>query len=193
MSPYFNFSVKQADRVNITGYNPKLIWFTGLCASGKSTLANALEIKLNSLGYLTYILDGDNLRAGINRDLDFTEEGRRENLRRAAEIARMLLDSSIVVIGAFVSPLESDRQMVKEIAGGENYVEVFVNTPLSECEKRDLKGLYRKARSGEINNFTGISAPYENPSAPFLEVNTLGQPVSVTIEIIYSKIIALLQ
>lgn len=141
-----------------------MIWFTGLSGSGKSTLAVQLEAQLSDLGFKTYLLDGDNIRAGLNKDLSFTDEGRIENIRRIGEVAKLLLDAGVVVLSAFISPFQADRQQVKEIVGAKNYVEVFVDAPLEVCEQRDVKGLYKKARAGEVKNFTGIDSPYEAPA-----------------------------
>ena len=140
-----------------------LIWFTGLSGSGKSTLAVQLEAQLSDLGFKTYLLDGDNIRAGLNKDLSFTDEGRVENIRRIGEVAKLLLDAGIVVLSAFISPFQADRQQVQQIVGAANYIEVFVDAPLELCEQRDVKGLYKKARAGEVKNFTGIDSPYEAP------------------------------
>ena len=152
--------------------NSFLIWVTGLSGSGKSTIANELEYHLHDNGYKTYVLDGDNIRHGINKNLSFTPEDRSENIRRIAEISKLFVDAGTIVIGAFISPYEKDRKRVKNIVGAENFVEVYVNTSLAECERRDVKGLYQKARNGEIKNFTGISAPYEAPQNPDIEIMT---------------------
>ena len=180
----FNFSITQADRVKRLNQQPKLIWFTGLPCSGKSTLANALEVKLFTEGYNTYLLDGDNLRSGINNDLGFSQEDRKENLRRVAEIAKMFLDAGLFVIAAFIAPLNSDREMVKEIIGEENYFEIFVNTPLEECESRDSKGLYKKARANEIKNFTGVQMVYEIPVKPDLIIDNSNLKIVNNIDLI---------
>ena len=149
-----------------------LIWFTGLSGSGKSTLAVQLEAQLHNLGYKTYLLDGDNIRAGLNKDLSFTDEGRIENIRRIGEVSKLLLDAGIIVLSAFISPFQADRDQVKEIVGAQNYIEVFVDAPLEVCEQRDVKGLYKKARAGEVKNFTGIDSPYEPPEFPDVRVDT---------------------
>ena len=180
----FNFSITQADRIKRLKQQPKLIWFTGLPCSGKSTLANALEVKLFNEGYNTYLLDGDNLRSGINNDLGFSQEDRRENLRRVAEIAKMFLDAGLFVIAAFIAPLASDRAMVKAIVGEENYFEIFVNTPLEECEARDSKGLYKKARANEIKNFTGVQMAYEIPLKPELIIDNSNLKMANNIDLI---------
>jgi len=152
--------------------NSLLIWVTGLSGSGKSTIANELEYHLHDNGFKTYVLDGDNIRHGINKNLSFSPEDRSENIRRIAEISKLFIDAGTIIIGAFISPYEKDRIRVKNIVGAENFVEVFVNTSLEECERRDVKGLYQKARNGEIKNFTGISAPYEAPKNPDIEIKT---------------------
>lgn len=152
--------------------NSFLIWVTGLSGSGKSTIANELEYHLHDNGYKTYVLDGDNIRHGINKNLSFTPEDRSENIRRIAEISKLFVDAGTIVIGAFISPYEKDRALIKDIVAPENFVEVYVNTSLAECERRDVKGLYQKARNGEIKNFTGISAPYEAPQNPDIEIKT---------------------
>lgn len=150
----------------------KLIWFTGLSGSGKSTLAVQLEAQLYAQGYKTYLLDGDNIRIGLNKDLSFTDEGRVENIRRIGEVSKLLLDAGIVVLSAFISPFKADRDQVREIVGSENYIEIFVDTPIEVCEKRDVKGLYKKARAGEVKNFTGIDSPYERPVTPDITIPT---------------------
>lgn len=159
-------------RKQLLGQKPQMIWFTGLSGSGKSTLAVQLEAHLFSLGYKTYLLDGDNIRVGLNKDLTFSEEGRVENIRRIGEVGKLMIDAGLVVLSAFISPFESDRNQVKKIVGIENYTEVFVDTPLEICEQRDVKGLYKKARAGEVKNFTGIDSPYEKPSSPDIAIKT---------------------
>jgi adenylylsulfate kinase len=143
-----------------------VVWFTGLSGSGKSTLANALELALYNKGMHTYILDGDNVRQGLNKDLDFSESGRTENIRRIAEVAALMMDAGLVVITAFISPFEADRKNAKAIISDKKYFEVYVETSLHECERRDVKGLYKKAREGIVKNMTGISSPYDIPQAP---------------------------
>lgn len=159
-------------RQQLLNQRPLLIWFTGLSGSGKSTLAVQLEAMLYDRSYKTYLLDGDNIRTGLNKDLTFTEEGRVENIRRIGEVGKLMVDAGLVVLSAFISPFEADRQQVRTIVGRQNYFEVFVDTPLEICEQRDVKGLYRKARAGEVKNFTGIDSPYERPSAPDLRIET---------------------
>ncbi|WP_208109676.1 adenylyl-sulfate kinase [Salegentibacter sp. 24] len=167
-----SFHIDKEERNKLNEHNSFVVWFTGLSGSGKSTLANLVEKGLFQTGIKTFPLDGDNMRSGINKDLKFSPEDREENLRRIAEISKLFVDAGIVVIASFISPREKDRELVKEIIGKENFMEVFVNTPLEICEKRDVKGLYKKARAGEIKNFTGIDAPYENPESPDLEIKT---------------------
>lgn len=173
---YF-FEVTREKRRSKLNQNPKLLWFTGLSGAGKSTLANALEKALFDAGFSTYTLDGDNIRKGLSRDLEFSNEERSENLRRVAEVANLMLDAGLIVCGSFISPLESDRQLVRSIVGSNNFIEIFVSTPLKECEKRDVKGFYAKARTGEIPNFTGITYPYEYPKAPDIEIDTSKKPL----------------
>ncbi|WP_310993566.1 adenylyl-sulfate kinase [Aequorivita marina] len=170
--------ITQDDRNKLHGHQSKVIWFTGLSGSGKSTLASRLEQLLMEQGMHTYILDGDNVRSGLNKDLGFTEEDRYENLRRIAEVAKLMTDSGLIVLSAFVSPLNKDREMVRDIIGNNNFVEIYIATSLEECERRDVKGLYKKARSGEISNFTGLSAPYEPPENPDLVIRTENQNVA---------------
>ncbi len=153
-------------------HNSFLIWFTGLSGSGKSTIANAVESMLHEQGVKTYTLDGDNIRSGINSDLSFSPEDRTENIRRIAEVSKLMVDAGLVVLAAFVSPYKKDRENIRKTVSSVNFVEVFVNTSLEECERRDVKGLYKKARSGEIKNMTGISAPYEAPESPDVEIKT---------------------
>ena len=179
-----NYKTNKIQREVLHGHKAYLLWFTGLSGSGKSTLANLVEIALHKQGLSTYILDGDNIRQGINKDLSFEPEDRTENIRRIAEISNLILDAGVITLAAFVSPYINDREEVKQIVGSDNFIEIFVNTSLEECERRDVKGLYKKARSGEIKNMTGISAPYEAPIKPNLEVVTDGQPIEETVKII---------
>lgn len=174
--------VSKTQREDLLGQRAKLIWFTGLSGSGKSTLAVQLEAQLHAQGIKTYLLDGDNIRTGLNSDLEFTEEGRVENIRRIGEVSKLLLDAGIVVLSAFISPFKADRDKVKNLVGAENYVEVFVDAPMELCEQRDVKGLYKKARAGEVKNFTGIHARYEVPEHPDVRIPTDSLSVEESIE-----------
>ncbi|MDA0825876.1 MAG: sulfate adenylyltransferase subunit CysN [Proteobacteria bacterium] len=164
-------SVARHDRERLNGHKGRVIWFTGLSGSGKSTLANALEVELHSRGIRTYILDGDNVRQGLNKDLGFTEADRVENIRRIAEVAKLMLDAGLIVITAFISPFKREREMAKELIGTDHFVEVYVSTPVDVCEQRDVKGLYKQARAGKIPNMTGINSPYEIPDEPAYQAN----------------------
>jgi len=164
--------VDKALRSELKRQRPAVLWFTGLSGSGKSTIANLVEKKLAAMGRHTYLLDGDNVRHGLNKDLGFTEADRVENIRRVAEVARLMVDAGLIVMTAFISPFRSERAMARGQVGKDEFIEIYVNTPLSVAEERDVKGLYKKARRGEIANFTGISSPYEAPQAPELVVNT---------------------
>jgi len=177
-----NYKTSKTDREILHGHKAYLLWFTGLSGSGKSTLANLVEIELHKQGLSTYILDGDNIRQGINKDLSFAPEDRTENIRRIAEISNLMLNAGVITLAAFVSPYIKDREEVQQIVGLDNFIEIFVNTSLEECERRDVKGLYKKARSGEIKNMTGISAPYEAPINPDLEIITDGQSIEESVE-----------
>lgn len=170
-----HYSLKRIDRNQFQGHNSLFILFTGLSGSGKSTIANELEVLLSSKGVSTYTLDGDNVRFGLNKDLGFSKEERNENLRRIGEVGKLFVDSGKVTLAAFIAPLNEDRAMIKNIIGSEDYIEVFVNTSLEECEKRDIKGLYKKARAGEIKDFTGVSSPFEIPTEPHIILNTIGK------------------
>ncbi len=167
-----SYQISKNDRQKKNNHNSFLIWFTGFSGSGKSTLANLVEYELHQLGIKTYSLDGDNVRKGINNDLSFEPNDRSENIRRVAEVANLMIDAGLVTLAAFISPYKKDRLNVKKIVKDVNFVEVFVNTSLELCEKRDVKGLYKKARLGEIKNMTGISAPYEPPENPNIEIKT---------------------
>lgn len=164
-------SIGRAQREALNGHPGKVIWFTGLSGSGKSTIANALEQHLHAEGKRTYVLDGDNVRHGLNKDLGFTEADRVENIRRVAEVARLMMDAGVIVMTAFISPFRREREMARELIGAENFIEVYVSTPLAICEQRDVKGLYRKARSGQLPNMTGIDSPYEPPEQAELEID----------------------
>jgi len=168
---------------------PKLIWFTGLSGSGKSTLAVQLEAALHAQGFKTYLLDGDNIRSGLNKDLSFTDDARVENIRRISEVCKLFLDAGVVLLSAFISPFQADRDQVKSIVGADNYIEVFVDAPLEVCEQRDVKGLYKKARAGEVKNFTGITSPYERPSNPDIVIETDKTSVEASLEVLMDAIV----
>ena len=166
------YSVSIESRKKLKHHQPLLLWFTGLSGSGKSTIANCVEQELYKNNIHTYTLDGDNIRKGLNSDLSFSPENRRENIRRIAETAHLMIDAGLVVLAAFVSPYRKDRDHIRSIVGDYNMVEIYINTSIKECERRDVKGLYKKARNGEIKNMTGISAPYESPLHPDIQINT---------------------
>jgi len=170
-------AIKQEDRTKKYGYQAKLLWFTGLSGSGKSTLASELEKILFTQELHTYILDGDNVRSGLNIDLTFSSEDRVENIRRIAEVSKLFLDAGVMVLTAFISPFEEDREKAKNVVGEDNFLEIFVDTPFEVCESRDVKGLYKKARAGEIKNFTGLDSPFEPPKKPDIHLKTDGKAV----------------
>lgn len=165
-------AVNRPRRETLNGHRSINLWFTGLSGSGKSTLAHAVEEQLHLMGCRTYVFDGDNVRHGLCRDLGFSLLERKENIRRIAEMIKLFLDAGVISLTAFISPLEVDRVMAKEIIGPENVIEVYCNCPLEICEQRDVKGLYKKARAGEIQNYTGISSPYEAPQNPDINIET---------------------
>lgn len=177
-----SLSVDKTLRAAMKQQRPRCIWFTGLSGSGKSTLANLLEKKLCERGLHTYLLDGDNLRHGLNRDLGFTEADRVENIRRVAEVAKLMVDAGLIVLASFISPFQAERKMARRLFSEAEFVEVFVDTPLIECERRDVKGLYAKARRGELKNFTGIDSAYERPEHPELVVDTCRYSVEDCVE-----------
>lgn len=181
-------SIDRAKREHLNGHKGKVIWFTGLSGSGKSTIANALEKELHTQGKRTYILDGDNIRQGLNKDLGFTDADRVENIRRVAEVAKLMMDAGLIVLTAFISPFRAEREMARELIGEENFIEVFVDTPLEVCEERDPKGLYKKARRGELPNMTGIGSPYEKPAQPNIAVNTNSLELEQTIQVLLKGI-----
>lgn len=170
--PIFDKMLGRSDKEALLGQRGIMIWFTGLSGSGKSTVAIALERELQKRGLLCRILDGDNIRSGINNNLGFSAEDRVENIRRIAEIGKLFVDTGIITLAAFISPNSDIREMAARIIGKEDFMEIYVSTPLEECERRDVKGLYAKARRGEIRNFTGISAPFEAPEHPALSLDT---------------------
>ena len=190
--PIFDRMLSRQDKEELLGQHSMMIWFTGLSGSGKSTIAIALERELHKRGLLCRILDGDNIRSGINNNLGFTEADRVENIRRIAEVSKLFIDTGIITIAACISPNNDIRDMAANIIGQENFLEVYVSTPLAECERRDVKGLYAKARRGEIQNFTGISAPFEAPAHPALTLDTsvlsLEESVNKLLDLVLSKI-----
>ncbi len=182
------YHISKNDREKMNGHKALCVWFTGLSGSGKSTLANALERELYARGIRTFSLDGDNIRKGLSSDLGFSESDRIENLRRIGEVAKLMCDAGLVVTAAFVSPFMKDRQLIRNLLES-NFFEIFVNTPLEICEQRDVKGLYQKARSGEITNFTGVNSPFEIPKSPDLEINTHDQPLNQLVHTILEAIL----
>jgi adenylylsulfate kinase len=185
----FESKITKEQRCHLMNQKPKVIWFTGLSGSGKSTLATQLEFQLHAKKFKTYLLDGDNVRGGLNNDLDFSDISRKENIRRIGEVSKLFLDSGLVVLSAFISPFEEDRSQVRYIVGSENFVEVFVDCPLEVCEQRDVKGLYKRARSGEVRNFTGISSPYERPQNPDITISTHLQNASESLTLLLDFVI----
>ena len=179
----------RADKEQLLGQRGIMIWFTGLSGSGKSTIAIALERELSSRGLLCRILDGDNILSGINNNLGFTADDRRENIRRIAEVGKLFVDTGIITLAAFISPDNEMRRMASDIIGADSFLEVYVSTPLEECERRDVKGLYAKARRGEIKNFTGISAPFEAPTSPALDLDTSKLSLQESVERLLDLII----
>ena len=183
-----NFQISRTKKEALNGHKSFVVWLTGFSGSGKSTVANQLEIALFEKGVRSFCLDGDNTRLGINKDLGFSSADRTENIRRVAEMAKLFLESGTIVITSFISPLISDREMAKKIIGSTDFVEVFINCPLSICEQRDVKGLYAKARKGEIKDFTGIDSPFEAPLNSDIELFTNQNSSQECVEIILEKI-----
>ena len=187
--PVFDKIISKEKKEKLLNQKGKVVWLTGLSGSGKTTIALQLEKELYKLGFLVQILDGDNIRAGINNNLSFSEADRTENIRRIAEVSKLFLNCGIITINCFVSPTIKMRQIAKKIIGKENYYEIFIDADLETCEKRDVKGLYKKARNGEIKNFTGIDSQYEKPNNPSLEVNTSQLSIDQSIEIILKNVL----
>ena len=175
-------------RERLNGNKSYVIWFTGLSGSGKSTLANLVEQKLHNEGIRTYLLDGDNLRMGLNKDLGFSKEDRKENIRRIAELARLFADAGVVTIVAFISPFKKDRNFARKLISDGEFVEVFVSCSVKKCEQRDVKGLYKLARDGKINDFTGVNSPYEKPENPEITVNTDQESIEESLKIIMDRL-----
>ena len=188
--PIFSQLLQRSDKENLLQQKAVCIWMTGLSGSGKSTIAQGLEKKLHDNGIVTTILDGDNVRSGINNNLGFSDEDRTENIRRIAEINKLFLQTGIVTINSFVSPTKDIRDLAKEIIGEQDFYEVYINASFDECAKRDVKGLYKKALNGEIKNFTGLDAPFEAPTNAALEIKTAEQTIEQSIETIYNFFIS---
>lgn len=186
--PIFDRLLQRSDRERRLGQRSKVLWFTGLSGSGKSTVAEHLERRLYNEGYFAQVLDGDNIRSGINNNLGFSPQERRENIRRIAEVARLYLNSGIITLNSFISPTRQIRAMARGIIGSEDFLEIYVNAPLEICEERDVKGLYQKARAGEIKGFTGIDAPYEPPLRPALEIRTHEQALETCVDQVFDFI-----
>lgn len=187
--PVFDRLLQRADKEALLGQRGCVVWMTGLSGSGKSTIAIGLERRLHEQGIFTQVLDGDNVRTGINNNLGFSEADRTENIRRIAEVAKLFAGSGVVTICCFVSPTLAIREQAKAIIGAEDFIEVFVDTPLEECERRDVKGLYAKARAGEVKDFTGISAPFEAPEKPDVRLETRGREPEATIDDLYEHLL----
>lgn len=189
--PIYEQMMSRADKERLLGQRGMMVWFTGLSGSGKSTVAMGVERELHKRGILCRILDGDNIRAGINSNLGFSAEDRRENIRRIAEIGKLFVQTGVVTLACFVSPTNDVRRLARSIIGSDDYREIFVSTPLQECERRDVKGLYARARRGEVKDFTGISAPFEIPENPAMEIDTsrlsLEESVNRVVEMILSS------
>ena len=190
--PVFEKMLSRSEREQFLGQRSKVIWFTGLSGSGKSTLAIQLERKLFETGYFAQLLDGDNIRSGINANLGFSLDEREENIRRIAEIAKLYLQSGVITLCSFISPTESIRRLARTIIGASDFLEVHMDAPLEICEQRDVKGLYQKARQGEITGFTGIDSPYEAPESPFLKIETAKQSLDESLSMLYRHILPLI-
>lgn len=182
---WHNMNVEREHREKLLNQKAVLLWFTGLSGAGKSTVASLLEKRLHEMGKLTYLLDGDNVRHGLNSDLGFSEEDRIENIRRVGEVSKLIVDSGVITISTFISPFKEDRENVRKLLG-KDFIEVFTDCPLEVCEKRDPKGIYKKARKGEIKNFTGIDSPYEKPENPEITVSTHLNSLEECVELIIS-------
>jgi len=183
-----NYKINRIDFEKRNQHRGIVLWFVGLSGSGKSTIANGLQTKLFENGFNAIVLDGDNTRLGINKDLGFSDEDRNENIRRVAEISKLFVESGHIVINAFISPFENNRNLAKDIISDKDFLEIFIDSSISVCEKRDVKGLYKKARAGKINNFTGISSPFETPQNPDIKVKTEGQRPEDSIEYLFEQL-----
>ena len=191
--PIFDRLLQRSDREALLQQNSKVLWLTGLSGSGKSTIAQLLERKLFNQGFFAQVLDGDNIRSGINNNLGFSIEDRRENIRRIAEIARLFLNSGIITINSFISPTIAIRDFAKTIIGEGDFIEIYINAPLEVCEQRDVKGLYKKARKGEIKGFTGIDSPYEAPENPALEIKSNELSAEESVENIFDFLVPIIK
>jgi len=191
--PIFDKILGRGEKESFLNQRSKVLWFTGLSGSGKSTIAEHLEKKLFNEGYFIQLLDGDNIRTGINKNLGFSIEDRNENIRRISEVSKLFLNAGVICLNSFVSPTIEIRNAAKEIIGEKDFIEVFINTPLEICEQRDVKGLYKKARAGEIKGFTGIDSPYEAPVNPDVEIKTENQSIEESVDQVYNKIIGHIQ
>lgn len=187
--PIFDQILNRGDKQRLLNQKSVVVWITGLSGSGKSSIARGVEIELHKRGFLTQVLDGDNVRTGINNNLGFSAEDRKENIRRIAEISKLFKECGIILINCFISPTEAIRKQAREIIGDDDFFEVYVNTPLEICEKRDTKGLYAKARKGLIKNFTGIDAPYEEPKTPEVEIYTPDLTIEKGVQIVLEKLL----
>jgi len=188
-NPLQLFDIDKEARSKLKCQNPCLIWLTGISGSGKSTIANALDKKLYSLGMHSYVLDGDNMRNGLCKDLGFSDEDRKENIRRVTEVAKLMVDSGLIVIAAFISPFDEDRKMARSVFNNDEFIEVFVNTSFKVAEARDIKGFYKKAREGEIASFTGIGSNYEPPSNADIVLDGVS-PIDFSVEQILSSLVS---
>ena len=186
---WHNQCITKEKRLTLLNQKPSILWFTGLSGSGKSTIANAVQFELFKRGRKTYLLDGDNVRHGLNKDLGFSEQDRIENIRRIGEVAKLFVDSGLIVLSAFISPFKSDRQIARSLVKYDEFIEVFIDTPLEVCEQRDPKGLYKKARDGAIKNFTGISSPYEAPEEPQIHIKTDEHSIEECVDIVINYLI----
>jgi adenylylsulfate kinase len=187
----YNFTIDKKSRNSLNKHDSFVVWFTGLSGSGKSTICNSLEVRLNERGVNTITLDGDSVRNGLNKDLSFSNEDRSENIRRVAEVSKLFIDAGVVVLTSFISPFEKDRNLAREIIGDNNFLEIFVNTSLETCIHRDVKGLYAKSKSGELDNMTGIDSIYEAPKSPMIEIKEnfeLDQSVKMIFTLIENKL-----
>ncbi|MFZ5551693.1 MAG: adenylyl-sulfate kinase [Bacteroidota bacterium] len=187
--PVYDRALQRQDKEKFLGQHAVVVWMTGLSGSGKSTIALALEKRLQENGFFTRLLDGDNVRTGINNNLGFSESDRMENIRRIAEVSKLFLNNGVICINSFVSPTQAIRETAKKIIGEKDFLEIYINTPLEICEQRDVKGLYKKARAGEIKDFTGISAPFEAPENPSLEIKTENKTIEQSTDELYQFIL----